>query len=40
MCLSSLGGVLANSLQCGYGRLCGRGKRKNCDEECHEFEEV
>lgn len=42
MCLSSLGGLLANALQCSYGKLCGRGsRRKTCgDDDGHEFEEV
>lgn len=40
MCLSSLGGLLANALQCSYGKMCGRGQQKTCDDDGHEFEEV
>lgn len=29
MCLSSLGGFLAEALQCSYGRLCGGGSRSD-----------
>lgn len=47
MCLSSLGGLLADALQCSYGKLCGglRHRRNNQEnsslhESCQQFEEV
>lgn len=43
MCLSSLGGLLADALQCTYGKLCGTKNKHlpvNTHEGCQQFEEV
>lgn len=43
MCLSSLGGLLADALQCTYGKFCGTKNKHlpvNTHEGCQQFEEV